>query len=81
LKHIEHNDRFLDLISTDKKYTYEEGKAMFFPNLLKTLMKKFRDAQHEALRDGYVDVEPKDGKRTGGFSSSQFIWISSLHSF
>jgi oligoendopeptidase F len=64
-------DRFLDLISTDKKYTYEEGKAMFFESI-KDFDEEFRDAQHEALRDGYVDVEPKDGKRTGAFSSSLY---------
>lgn len=64
-------DRFLDLIKSDKKYSYEEGKEMFFASI-EGFDEEFKKAQHEALKEGYVDVNPKDGKRTGAFSSSLY---------
>lgn len=64
-------DRFLDLTKSDKKYTYDEGKEMFFA-AIKDYNEEFKNAQHEALKEGYVDVYPKDGKRTGAFSSSLY---------
>lgn len=64
-------DRFLDIGKSNKKYTYEEGKKMFF-EAIKDFDPEFINAQHEALKEGYVDVDPKDGKRTGAFSSSLY---------
>lgn len=64
-------DRFLDLISSDKKYSYEEAQEMFFSSI-EGFDDEFKNAQHEALAEGYVDVYPKDGKRTGAFSSGLY---------
>lgn len=64
-------DRFLDLNKSSKEYTYEEGKEMFFASI-EDFDEEFKNAQHEALKEGHVDVDPKDGKRTGAFSSSLY---------
>lgn len=64
-------DRFLDLIHSDKEYSYEEGKEMFFSSI-EDFDEEFKDALQEALTEGYVDVYPKDGKRTGAFSSGLY---------
>ncbi len=64
-------DRFLEITSSNKEYSYEEGKEMFF-KAIEGYDEEFRNAQYEALEDGYVDVDPKDGKRTGAFSSGLY---------
>ncbi|MDL2292041.1 oligoendopeptidase F [Acholeplasma sp. OttesenSCG-928-E16] len=61
-------DRFLRLVSDDKKYPYEEAKKMFFESL-SAFSDEFVLHEKQALEDGYVDVDPKDGKRTGAYSS------------
>lgn len=61
-------DRFIKLATSDKKYTYEEGKEMFFASLAK-FPADFQAKAHEVLKEGYVDVYPKDGKRTGAYSN------------
>ncbi len=62
-------DRYLELASSDKEYNFEEAKELFF-NSLKDFPKDFQEKARLALCDGFVDVEPKDGKRTGAYSSS-----------
>lgn len=62
-------DRFLELAKSDKKYTFEDAKAMFF-DAIKDCPKDFQEKAHEALKDGFVDVFEKDGKRSGAYSSS-----------
>ena len=69
-------DRFIDLASSSKKYTYEEAKELFF-NSIKSCPQDFIDKAHEVLRDGFVDVYEQEGKRTGAYSSGQ----SDLHPF
>ncbi len=69
-------DRFLELAHSNKKYTYEEAKELFF-NSIKNLPEDFQAKAHEVLRDGFVDVEEKEGKRTGAYSSS----VANLHPF
>lgn len=64
-------DRFLTLIDNPKTYTFLEGRDLFF-KALEGFDKKFVEKQKEALEDGYVDVEMKDGKRTGAYSSSLY---------
>lgn len=64
-------DRFLTLIDNPKTYTYEEGKSLFFKSL-EGLDSEFVEKQKQALSEGYVDVEMKDGKRTGAYSSSLY---------
>lgn len=61
-------DRFLKLASSDKTYSYEEAKALFF-EALEGYDEEFVNNEKRALEDGYVDVEIKDGKRTGAYSS------------
>lgn len=66
-------DRFLRLANSDKKYSYEEAKAMFFESI-KHLDPAFVKNEKAALDEGYVDVSPKEGKRTGAYSSGFYGW-------
>ncbi|NLN50982.1 MAG: oligoendopeptidase F [Acholeplasmataceae bacterium] len=61
-------DRFLTLQKNPKTYEYEEAKELFF-NALEGFDEDFVAAQKNALEAGYVDVHPKDGKRTGAYSN------------
>ena len=61
-------DRFMQLAKDDTKYDYETSKKLFFDSL-EGFDQEFVDMQHETLADGFVDVLPKDGKRTGAYSS------------
>lgn len=61
-------DRFLPLAKSDKKYPYADAKALFIESL-KGFPKEFVDNQIDAIKDGYVDAYPTDGKRTGAYSS------------
>lgn len=62
-------DRFIELASSNKKYTFDEAKELFF-NSISKFPEDFQAKAHEVLRDGFVDVYEKDGKRTGAYSSS-----------
>lgn len=62
-------DRFIELASSNKKYTFDEAKELFF-NSINKFPEDFQAKAHEVLRDGFVDVYEKDGKRTGAYSSS-----------
>jgi oligoendopeptidase F len=66
-------DRFLKLANSDKKYNYEEARSMFFESI-KDLAPEFVKNEKAALDEGYVDVLPKDGKRTGAYSSGFYGW-------
>ena len=76
LKQYHTYDRFLELAHSNKRYTYEEAKDLFFKSIEK-FPKDFQEKAHEVLRDGFVDVEEKEGKRTGAYSSS----VVNLHPF
>jgi len=69
-------DRFLELAHSDKKYTYQEAKELFF-DAIKQFPEDFQEKAKEVLRDGFVDVYEQDGKRSGAYSSS----MSNLHPF
>jgi len=69
-------DRFLELAHSDKKYTYQEAKELFF-DAIKQFPKELEEKAKEVLRDGFVDVYEQDGKRSGAYSSS----MSNLHPF
>jgi len=69
-------DRFLQLAKSDKKYSFEDAKAIFFDSI-KGCPQDFQDKAHEVLRDGFVDVMEKDGKRSGAYSSS----MADIHPF
>lgn len=69
-------DRFLELAHSNKKYTYEQAKELFFDSI-KQFPNDFQEKAHEVLREGFVDVYEQDGKRSGAYSSS----VSNTHPF
>ncbi len=60
-------DRFMNLESGNTKFTFEQGKDMFFKSIGK-YSQEFQAMAHSALEDGYVDVYEKEGKQTGAYS-------------
>lgn len=62
-------DRFINLATSNKKYSYEDAKKLFFESI-KHFNQDFIDKAHAVLEDGFVDVYEQDGKRTGAYSSS-----------
>lgn len=64
-------DRFLPLAKSGKKYPYDEAKALFLESI-KNFPKEFVDNQKDAIKDGFVDAEPQDGKRSGAYSSGMY---------
>lgn len=64
-------DRFLQLATSDKKYSYEEGKELFFKSI-EHFPADFQEKAHEVLKDGFVDVNPKLGKRSGAYSNGGY---------
>ncbi len=69
-------DRFIELAHSDKKYSYEEAKELFFKSIENT-PDDFQAKAREVLREGFVDVYEQDGKRSGAYSSS----IADAHPF
>ena len=61
-------DRFLHLADAEEHYTYEEARDLFYESI-KRFPAYFQEKAHEATKDGYVDVYPQDGKRTGAYSN------------
>ena len=76
LKQYHTYDRFLELAHSNKRYTYEEAKDLFFKAIEK-FPEDFQNKAHEVLREGFVDVNEKVGKRTGAYSSS----VANSHPF
>ena len=64
-------DRFLSISNNKTKYPYHEAKKLFLDSL-KGLPNEFILKQEDAIKDGFVDVLPKDGKRTGAYSSGVY---------
>lgn len=64
-------DRFLQLAHSTKKYTYDDAKNLFW-NSIGDFPNDFQEKAHEVLKDGYVDVYPKCGKRTGAYSNGGY---------
>lgn len=63
-------DRFLELAKSDKKYSYEEAKKLFFASI-DNCPNDFKEKAREVLKEGFVDVYESDGKASGAYSSSQ----------
>ena len=61
-------DRFLEMAKSEKKYTYQEAKDLFFKSIEK-FGSDFENKAHEVLKDGYVDVYESLGKVSGAYSS------------
>ena len=68
LDHHRSYDRFLSLAKSEKKHTYEEAKEIFFDSI-KDYPEDYQKKAQDVLAEGYVDVYPRSGKRTGGYSS------------
>jgi oligoendopeptidase F len=68
LDHHRSYDRFIQLAKSEKTYTYEEARQLFFKSIEK-FPKDFQDKAHEVSSEGYVDVYHTLGKRTGAYSS------------
>ncbi len=69
-------DRFLNLSTTNKEYSFDDAKNLFFESI-KNFPNDFKAKAKEALKDGFVDVYEQSGKRTGAYSSS----MPDLHPF
>lgn len=61
-------DRFLQLTKDETKYSFEEARNVFFKSIEK-YDEEFKSHQIDAVKDGFVDAYPQDGKRTGAYSS------------
>lgn len=61
-------DRFMKLAKDDTKYPFETARNLFF-EAIAHMSDEFTSHQKEALRDGFVDAYPTEGKRTGAYSS------------
>lgn len=69
-------DRFLSLGNDNIKYSYSEAKDLFF-NAISFMPEEFKNKAKIALEDGFVDVNIKEGKESGAFSSGMY----NLHPF
>ncbi len=63
-------DRFAQLAKSDKKYSFDDAKDLFFKSV-EHFSKDFQDKAHEVLKEGFVDVYEQPGKRSGAYSSGQ----------
>lgn len=61
-------DRFLELAKSDKHFSFKEAQELFFDSI-KHFPIDFQNKAKEANESGYIDVYPKDGKRTGAYSN------------
>ena len=64
-------DRFLHLAESEKHYTYEEAKELFYDSI-KAFPEDFQAKAREVTKDGYVDVYPGEGKRSGAYSTGGY---------
>lgn len=69
-------DRFITLAHSNKKYTYQKAKEIFFDSI-KEFPEDFQNKAKEVLKDGFVDVYEQEGKRSGAYSSS----VSNIHPY
>ena len=76
LEELHTYDRFLELAKSDKEYTFEEAKSLFFQSI-KHFPEDFQNKAKDVLKNGFVDVFESPGKRTGAYSSS----MPDLHPF
>ncbi|MDR2828545.1 MAG: oligoendopeptidase F [Acholeplasmatales bacterium] len=62
-------DRFIKLASSNTKYNYEDARELFF-EAISGFPQEYIDHEKEALKENYVDVLPRDGKRSGAYSTA-----------
>ena len=61
-------DRFLPLAKSDKQYTFDQAKELFFASI-SSFPEDFQAKAKDVLKPGYVDVYPSNGKRSGAYSN------------
>ena len=61
-------DRFVPLAKSEKTYSYEEAKDLFYHSI-EHFPQDFQAKAHDVTSEGYVDVYHQPGKRTGAYSS------------
>lgn len=61
-------DRFLEIARSEKTYTYEEARDLFYKSI-EWYPEDYQAKAHEATREGYVDVNIKPAKRGGAYST------------
>lgn len=61
-------DRFLELEKSDQSFTYEEAKQLFYDSIA-SFPEDYQKKAREVTADGYVDVFPSSGKRSGAYST------------
>jgi len=64
-------DRFLHLATSQSHYSYEEAKALFYASIAH-FPADFQAKAREATKDGYIDVYPSEGKRSGAYSTGGY---------
>lgn len=62
-------DLFAPVGSASKQFTYEEGCAFVVDNF-RAFSDKLADVALKAMNEGWIDVEPREGKVSGAFCSS-----------
>ena len=71
LEKIRSYDRFLQLAKPKTKYTYDEARELFYDSI-KDFPEDFQQKAREVTKDGYVDVYPSEGKRSGAYSNGGY---------
>ncbi len=61
-------DRFVELAKSDKKYTYEEALELFYHSI-ENYSEDYQKKAREVTKEGFVDVYPSSGKRSGAYST------------
>ena len=64
-------DRFLHLADSHAHYTYEEAKELFYASIA-SFPADFQAKAKEVTKDGFVDVYPGEGKRSGAYSNGGY---------
>lgn len=65
-------DRFLEMSNYVKNYSYEEAKELYYKAIDSLGKKEFSEIARYVTEEGRIDVEIKDGKRTGAYSTGTY---------
>ncbi len=71
LEKIRSYDRFLQLAKPKTTYTYDQARELFYDSI-KAFPEDFQAKAREVTKDGYVDVHPGEGKRSGAYSNGGY---------
>ena len=65
-------DRFLEMSNYVKKYSFEEAKDLYYKAIDSLGNEEFSSIARYVTEDGRIDVEIKDGKRSGAYSTGTY---------